>query len=563
MLKIGQAVIIPFFILVLLLSGCRSGEEDTREITSPKTSEKVGVDKQTGEITGTQAGSKNEKFDPAITLSTVTSQNTAVKFAPGDSIDNNPWTRAYEHEYGIKIKSLWAVEEGKYTQKLNLAISSNDIPDFFMVNGIQFKQLADAGMIEDLTELYAKYASDMTKQTLAAGGDMPLKSATLNSRLMAIPFTWTARESAKMLYVRTDWLNKLGLSEPQTMEDLFKISEAFTKLDPDGNNKNDTYGLALDKEFSFAESFFNGFHAYNDLWMKDSGGTLVNSTIQPEMRNALKKLRELFQDGQIDPDFGAKITDKENELIISSRIGMFFGLPYDATSQISQNKELDPKAEWKSFPLPSIDGQPAKPQVALGVNGYWVVRKGAENAEAIFKLLDFWLNIAYDSKSEDVYYEYHTRKDGIPYFPLSAIKVYKDYANLETYYRFNEAFETNDMSQLTANDKGVVDKISKYKKGDLNNYGWHVMYTKNGGSMHTTDYYKKNNLYMFSEFVTLPLPTMVKKAAMLEKMQREAFTKIIMGKSPIEEFDNFVAQWQKLGGDEMTKEVNEWYRNNR
>ncbi|MFS0778212.1 hypothetical protein ABC255_19705 [Neobacillus sp. 3P2-tot-E-2] len=40
-------------------------------------------------------------------------------------------------------------------------------------------------------------------------------------------------------------------------------------------------------------------------------------------------------------------------------------------------------------------------------------------------------------------------------------------------------------------------------------------------------------------------------------MELEMVTKIILGES-IGEFDKFVENWKKLGGDDITKEVNEW-----
>lgn len=41
-------------------------------------------------------------------------------------------------------------------------------------------------------------------------------------------------------------------------------------------------------------------------------------------------------------------------------------------------------------------------------------------------------------------------------------------------------------------------------------------------------------------------------------MQNEVFVKIILGES-IDTFDQFVEDWKKLGGDQITQEVNEWY----
>ena len=50
----------------------------------------------------------------------------------------------------------------------------------------------------------------------------------------------------KGLFIRKDWLAKLGLDMPQTWEELYEVCHAFTYNDPDGNGVNDTYGLTGD-----------------------------------------------------------------------------------------------------------------------------------------------------------------------------------------------------------------------------------------------------------------------------------------------------------------------------
>lgn len=63
---------------------------------------------------------------------------------------------------------------------------------------------------------------------------------------------------------------------------------------------------------------------------------------------------------------------------------------------------------------------------------------------------------------------------------------------------------------------------------------------------------------MQEKFVGALTPTMVERKTTLEKQQNEMFVKIILG-DPIDKFDQFVKDWQKLGGDQITQEVNEWY----
>lgn len=65
--------------------------------------------------------------------------------------------------------------------------------------------------------------------------------------------------------------------------------------------------------------------------------------------------------------------------------------------------------------------------------------------------------------------------------------------------------------------------------------------------------------YVTNEFYGLTTPTWVEKGASLQTMRDEAFIKIIMGSASIDTFDKFVEDFYRLGGEQATKEVNEWY----
>jgi putative aldouronate transport system substrate-binding protein len=67
---------------------------------------------------------------------------------------------------------------------------------------------------------------------------------------------------------------------------------------------------------------------------------------------------------------------------------------------------------------------------------------------------------------------------------------------------------------------------------------------------------------MKNRFNGPPTPAMGKHQVKLSKLQDETFTRIVAGISPIEEFDAFVKTWKESGGDEITGEVNEWWREN-
>lgn len=97
--------------------------------------------------------------------------------------------------------------------------------------------------------MYEKYASEEMKKQHAIGDGIALKTGMIGDKLYALPDAASAIGGAPstLIWIRADWLKKLGLQEPKSLEDVFAIARAFTKNDPDGNNKADTTGIVFEK----------------------------------------------------------------------------------------------------------------------------------------------------------------------------------------------------------------------------------------------------------------------------------------------------------------------------
>ena len=52
--------------------------------------------------------------------------------------------------------------------------------------------------------------------------------------------------------------------------------------------------------------------------------------------------------------------------------------------------------------------------------------------------------------------------------------------------------------------------------------------------------------------------TMSAKMGVLSNFLTDTFTQIIMGEEPVDAFDAAVEEWYRMGGDQITKEVNDW-----
>ncbi|MEC0225742.1 extracellular solute-binding protein [Paenibacillus alba] len=503
------------------------------------------------------------KYDPPIEVTAVRSIGASVKYNPGEDLDNNVWTKEFLNTLGIKIKYTWTAPDAQYQQKLNLSIASGEIADITAVNTTQLKQMEESGQLEDLTGLYEQYAAPFTKEIMNQDGGLALKSATFKGKMLALPYT--AGSLGDVLWIRMDWLKKLNLAEPKTMDDVLQISEAFFAKDPDGNGKNDTLGIAANKlifeDMGSLKGFFNGYHAYPGAWIKNGSGKVVSGSIQPEIKPVLAKLRDLYKAGQIDKEFPVKDGGKAVESVIAGKYGIMFGSDWFPYYPFADGKTKDPNMEWKAFAIPSIDDKPAKVTVAFPVSKYFVVKKGAKHPEAAIKLLNLFCEKEW-GKTADIE-KYSVAKDGIELFKYSLVQTWPALKDIpDTYLALKDALETKDPKKLNAEQKAGYDKILDFMNGDsgINLINWATMRQKAPtDSSYAVEYnYKKENLLMVNAFYGAPTPTMKEKSSTLDKMTLEEFTKIIMGVVSVDDFDNFVTQWKKLGGDDITNEVNVW-----
>jgi putative aldouronate transport system substrate-binding protein len=303
--------------------------------------------------------------------------------------------------------------------------------------------------------------------------------------------------------------------------------------------------------------FFNGYHAYiSGMWTKDSAGKLVYGAIQPEVKTALQKLQELYKKGLIDKEFGSNNDVKVAEKATAGKVGILFSGMAAPIGFLQKGIDLDPKAQWQAYPIVSADGKPAKGQLGLGAAEYYVVKKGYKHPEAIIKMLNFWMEKKYGTVGYPNPYIYDAEDRNTTNY--ATVKAYPWTKNLDAHLKVTAALKTKDTSKLNAEEMSYHNNIDKYKKGDNKFWQWDRVFGEHG-SWSVIDQYNKQNSFVRNEFYASPTETMVSKNSILNKKELEVFTEIIKG-APIESFDKFIAEWNKLGGEQLTKEINDWYK---
>ncbi|GIP43483.1 putative ABC transporter peptide-binding protein YtcQ [Paenibacillus sp. J45TS6] len=503
------------------------------------------------------------KYDPPIKVSFVRETSAQldelIRSLPGQTLNDNTWSQLYEEVLGIQITYDWTAKGDLFAQKFSVDLSSGNIPDVVRVDAEQLRLLSNAGYIQDLTNVFDTYATPLTKEILNQEGSGPFEAATIDRKLMGIPETDSSIESAQVLWIRTDWLERLNLEPPQTMDELIAISKAFTERDPDQNEQNDTFGLAATQYLwdpvMGLTSFMAGYDAFPMMWIHDDSGKLTYGGIQSEVKSALLSLQNMYRNGYLDSEFAMKNGIKVKEQVAKGKIGMLYGEQW-GSFLVQVSRESDSNADWRAFPIVSVSGEAPKVPLKFNTTHFIAVKRGVEHPEAIIKMFNLHLEKNWGKTAE--YEKYYSSP--YPVWQLSPITPYPARKNMEAFQQLKEARITGDQSKLNEEAKAIQKNITTYLSGSGNieiGWGWERTYGEQG-AMAIIDQYEKNNQLLYESFVGTPTETMIEKQSILNEIQLQVYMDIILGR-PIEEFDRFVEQWKKLGGDQITEEVNQWF----
>lgn len=569
------ALCLAVLMAISVFAGCDNSQNtssgSTADSTASKSSEPAASEDSGSEAqqTGTDTDPFG-KYDETITISAVKDLGqTGLEVPPEDSLEDNVWTRYFKDTLNIELDWLWSTNTQQYEQKVNIAITSDDIPDIMRVTGTQLKMMYENDQLMDMTEVYETYAADFTKEVMSSDGGSGMLSATFDGKLYAVPFVGSGLGNARVLWIRTDWLEKLNLEVPTTVDEFMAVAEAFTTQDPDGNSVDDTYGLGVYKDlfgmgytfnsgYADLEGFFNMYNAYPNIWV-EKDGALAYGSIQPEVKDGLTALQDMFAKGYIDPEFGVKDANKVKEDASSDKIGMEFGGFWNAAWH-NDAKVANPDIEWTPVAIPATaDGSNAKAQLPFGTTQYYAVSSKCENPEAVIRLLNAQLEKGYGETAEPTVY--NITPEGYGTYQCPPVYVEPPMKNFDAAVNVSAAIESGDTSALNEEELNYYDmSMLSIEKGDHSNNNWHQlkMFGPNGSLTVMKKYWDDGDV-VENAFYGAPTDTMTEKMSTLEKQELTSFTGIILG-ADIGEFDTFIDNWNTLGGEQITEEVNAWYQ---
>jgi putative aldouronate transport system substrate-binding protein len=280
------------------------------------------------------------------------------------------FAKEYEKQTGIKLLVTQPPHQ-QYYEKLKLAFSTGDIPDVVEIMAPDYVNYALQGAFIPLDNYIKKSA------VLKKAGHKYLYAGKVNGKVYGFPVD---NGGGCVTYIRKDWLDKLGLKVPTTWEQFYKVMEAFTFKDPDGNGKNDTVGYTapgVNGDIYLRDILQN---AVLDFTVKN--GKWVDGMAQPEFTKAMERFRKAYAAGIIDKEIFTNKTSTCRDKFYAGKVGIFTYWSGTRAIEMEESVQQGPSGKSASvIPIKAIKGSHYVNRVPV----FHAITVKAKNPEGIFK----------------------------------------------------------------------------------------------------------------------------------------------------------------------------------
>ena len=546
-----------------LLTGCGNGG-GTNETSQPaqgsgtSQADAAGDSAQESgaEGTDTEDGGQEGELIPISFARTTDASIESNIFAQIDaSWEDNLWNDLYADEVGVQVVYKWVATDGDQgKQKLNGAIASGDIPDVCQVDKTTMKQMADAGLIVDIAPYFEQYASDRLKKLIEDAGPQCIEAATFDGVQYGFPFVDCDIETADMLWIRQDWLDKANLEAPKSIDELEAVMKAFGDIAGDG-----AVGMRIGNTANIP-GFFHGYGVYPGYWTVAEDGKLQYDKATADMKEPLAKLAQWYQEGLLDKEFYVKDDAASIEPLVAGKCGVVYAWHAYGLYPLQDSASADPEADWRPFSIiPSAEGALVEPGIRMATSSWYVVSAKCEHPEKFIEMLNLYCEKSFGDDTAEYAKYINPGGDMEGLWRLSPVSLNTPNKNQITTGKVIAAMTDGSTEGMNGEETNMYNYCKANLDGDRSLWGWNIEFNEGGSQTVLIGYQVAGNL-VYDEFYGAPTDTMTSKSGTLEAMLDEAIVKIVSGQMSVDEYDSVIESWKAAGGEQIIQEVNDWYQ---
>lgn len=305
--------------------------------------------------------------------------------------DDLPVFREAQRMTNIELKGTASKSATDSAEVFNIMMASGDMPDIVHYEKkAVYDKFGMEGAFTPLNDLIDQYAPNI-KAFLEKRPDARKYMTAPDGNIYFVNFIPDGNTSLVWL-IRQDWLDKLKLEQPKTVDDFYNVLVAFKTQDPNENGKTDEVPL-------FTRHKINGVRDYLVLWNARRHTYLDNDKIkfgplEDNYETAVQNIRKWYSEGLFDQEAFTRGT-ASREFFLASDTG---GASHDwLGSSAGYNDTLKDKVPGINYvtmaPPAGPDGVHREEAKCASVSEFgWGISSTSKNKELAIKYFDFWFS---------------------------------------------------------------------------------------------------------------------------------------------------------------------------
>ena len=355
---------------------------------------------------GNQAGSGDAVFNPTgdLIMSEPISITTWIEGGGDVDWDDHVFIQEMGEKTNVFLDIMVGGTGGDAITQRNLMFASGDYPEMLLLDWhtmITWSDVMQYGIREEIiipvTSFIDSYGVNM-QRLFNHNPYFRERMTAPDGEIYGVPrFSECFHCSAyPKMYIRTDWLEMLGMDKPTTTDELHAVLYAFVHNNPAG--VPDPVGITGGIEWNTMVEYGIIGMAFQtvvpDFWLNlaDDGVSIEISVMTDQYREGLRFLRDLYEDGLIDRGAFSQNADALSQVVRATphSVGMFVvdhpAMGFDMTN-------FDESRIYQALrePLRGPTGFQRQPENANeGEFGgfHAVITDAAQHPEAAFRFID-------------------------------------------------------------------------------------------------------------------------------------------------------------------------------
>ncbi|UQZ84093.1 Lipoprotein LipO precursor [Paenibacillus konkukensis] len=240
---------------------------------------------------------------------------------------------------GAVLNVQW-IPDDIYTNKMMNALETNTLKQVTYVRQIDYNLVKNAirsGMFWDIGPYLDYYPNlkTLSKHTL--------DETKLDGKYYGL---YNERPASRQgILIRKDWLERLNMKAPETIDELYQVIKAFTLNDPDGNGKQDTIGLTDRNDLVYgAFKTLSSYFGTPNNWLL-SNGAFIPDFETPEYMDTMNFMKKLYNENIMNKDFPVASKQLQRYMLISGKAGVYVGSLSDAPRMLEEMKQVNAAAD--------------------------------------------------------------------------------------------------------------------------------------------------------------------------------------------------------------------------